>query len=136
MLKLIKSALLAAALLAPTAATVAQAAPAAAPAAAPEKAKCDKDACKNAYEVKVTGMMCAACEAKVKKAFEGVEGVKSAKACHKGGTVSVMMEDKKELTKEAAEKALVNLKEFKVTDVEKCKAKKCKKCPVKKPADK
>ena len=39
--------------------------------------------------MEVSGMMCAHCEARVKKALEAVEGVVSANASHESGTVVV-----------------------------------------------
>ena len=41
--------------------------------------------------IKVDGMMCPHCEARVKKAIEAIEGVESAVPSHKDGTVSVSM---------------------------------------------
>lgn len=92
--------------------------------------KCDKDGkecAKAGFIVSVEGMTCPACEAKVKKALEGVKGVKSAKACHKAGKACVVMADEKgALSKEDAEKALAGT-DFKVTAVAKCEAGKCEK---------
>ena len=41
--------------------------------------------------IKVKGMMCPHCEARVKSAVESVEGVVSAVASHKDGTVTVVL---------------------------------------------
>lgn len=128
MVRFVKTVLVAAALSASFAgsfAALAEDAPAPKTEAKADAPKSEKKEIKNGYMVKVEGMMCAACEAKVKKALEGVEGVKKVKACHKAGAACVEMEDKKELTKDAAEKALAGLKDFKVTGVEKCEAGKC-----------
>ena len=43
--------------------------------------------------IKVDGMMCPHCEARVKKVVEAIEGVVSATPSHKDGTVSVTMSD-------------------------------------------
>ena len=42
-------------------------------------------------QIKVTGMMCKHCEAHVKSALEALDGVKSASADHKAGTVTVKL---------------------------------------------
>ena len=55
-------------------------------------------------ELKVTGMHCAHCEMRVKKALESVKGVQSAKADHKKGTAIVQMDDN--VSKEALIKAV------------------------------
>ena len=41
--------------------------------------------------LKVKGMMCAHCEARVKKALEALDGVASAEASHETGTVTVTL---------------------------------------------
>ena len=58
-------------------------------------------------KVKVKGMMCEHCEAHVKKAIEGINGVKEAKADHKAGTVTIKAEREidKEKIKTAVESA-------------------------------
>jgi Cu2+-exporting ATPase len=44
-------------------------------------------------ELNISGMHCPHCEMRIKKALEAVEGVKSAKADHKKGIVSVEIEE-------------------------------------------
>jgi Cu2+-exporting ATPase len=44
-------------------------------------------------ELKVKGMTCPHCEMRVKKALEAVSGVKSAKADHKKGIVTIDSDD-------------------------------------------
>ena len=41
--------------------------------------------------LKITGMMCGHCEARVKKALEAVEGVAEAKVSHESGTAVVTL---------------------------------------------
>jgi copper chaperone CopZ len=41
--------------------------------------------------LKVSGMMCGACESKVEKAAAGIEGVGSAKASHEQGEVKIIL---------------------------------------------
>ena len=63
----------------------------------------------------VEGMMCAHCEANVKKALEAIEGVESAIADHEAGTAKVT------LTKDVADEVLkeaVEAKDYKVTGIE------------------
>lgn len=50
--------------------------------------------------IKVNGMMCEHCEAHIKKALEKIDGVESAQANHKSGTVALV------LSKEVADDAL------------------------------
>ena len=40
-------------------------------------------------EIKVNGMMCAHCEAHVKKALEAIDGIESAVASHEKNTVTI-----------------------------------------------
>ncbi len=54
--------------------------------------------------IKVEGMMCGHCEARVKKAVEALEGVTSAKADHEAGTV--VIEAAKEISEEVLKKAI------------------------------
>ena len=65
--------------------------------------------------LKVEGMMCAHCEARVKKALEAIEGVDSAVADHEAGTAVVTMsaEVPDETLKEAVE-----AQDYKVLGVE------------------
>ena len=44
-------------------------------------------------ELKVKGMTCGHCEMRVKKALEGVKGVKSAKTDHKKGVAVIQADD-------------------------------------------
>jgi len=59
------------------------------------KIKQNKETVENKMEitVKVEGMMCPHCEARVKSAVEGVAGVESASASHKDGTVIAKVSD-------------------------------------------
>ena len=54
--------------------------------------------------IKVRGMMCPHCEARVKSAVEAIDGVKSAVASHKDGTVTVSLD--KEIPDGVIEKAI------------------------------
>ena len=65
--------------------------------------------------LKVEGMMCMHCEARVKKALEALEGVAEAKVSHTEGTAVVT------LTADVADetlKAAVEAKDYKVLGVE------------------
>ena len=65
--------------------------------------------------LKIEGMMCGHCEARVKKALEAVDGVASAVADHNNGTAVVT------LTKDVANetlKAAVEAQDYEVTGVE------------------
>ena len=42
-------------------------------------------------QIRVTGMMCGHCEKHVQNALEALEGIKSAKADHKTGTVALKL---------------------------------------------
>ena len=42
-------------------------------------------------EMKIEGMMCAHCEARVKKTLEAIEGIESAEVSHEKGTAIVTM---------------------------------------------
>ena len=65
----------------------------------------DKEGDKNmTITIKVEGMMCGHCEARVKKAVEALEGVTSAKADHEAGTV--VIEAAKEISEEVLKKAI------------------------------
>lgn len=55
-------------------------------------------------ELKISGMSCEHCEMRVRKALEGVEGVKSAKVAHKKGVAVIETEDN--VTKESLVKAV------------------------------
>ena len=54
--------------------------------------------------IHIEGMMCAHCEATVKKALESIDGVKSAEASHKNGTAKVILSS--EVDKETMKKAV------------------------------
>lgn len=65
--------------------------------------------------LKIEGMMCGHCEATVKKALEGIDGVSSADVSNVSGTAVV------ELTKEVSDEVLkeaVEAKDYKVTSIE------------------
>ena len=89
--------------------------------------KTKQAAAENITVVSVEGMMCAACQAKVKAALEKVDGVKHVKAVSAAGKAYVSLKPKAELTQDAAVKALAELKEFKVTGVAKAKSEKSEK---------
>lgn len=65
--------------------------------------------------LKITGMMCGHCEARVKKALEAVEGVAEAKVSHESGaavvTLNVPVED-------AVLKKAVEDQDYKVTAID------------------
>ena len=65
--------------------------------------------------LKVEGMMCAHCEARVKKALEAVPGVESAAADHSAGTAVVTL---KEAVADEALKAAVEAQDYRVLGVE------------------
>ena len=54
--------------------------------------------------IHIEGMMCAHCEATVKKALESIDGVKSAEASHENGTAKVILSS--EVDKETIKKAV------------------------------
>ncbi len=54
--------------------------------------------------IHIEGMMCAHCEATVKKALESIDGVKSAEASHENGTAKVILSS--EVDKETMKKAV------------------------------
>ena len=65
--------------------------------------------------IHIEGMMCAHCEATVKKALEALDGVQSAEVSHEAGTAVVT------LTGEVADDALrdaVQAKDYTVTGIE------------------
>lgn len=65
--------------------------------------------------LKVDGMMCSHCEARVKKALEAVDGVQSALADHTKGTAVVTLSGK--VTDEALKKAVED-QDYKVLGIE------------------
>ncbi|MBO4864030.1 MAG: heavy metal translocating P-type ATPase [Eubacterium sp.] len=62
----------------------------------------------------VEGMMCEHCEATVQKALEAIDGVKSAKASHKKGTVVVKLDNE---VSDDILKTAVEEKDYKVTEI-------------------
>ena len=65
--------------------------------------------------IKIEGMMCAHCEASVKKALEAVEGVSSAQVSHESGTAKVELSS--DVPSEALRKAVED-KDYKVIDIQ------------------
>ena len=65
--------------------------------------------------LKITGMMCGHCEARVKKALEAVEGVAEAKVSHESGTAEVILES--EVVDDVLKKAVED-QDYKVTDIQ------------------
>ena len=63
----------------------------------------------------IEGMMCAHCEATVKKALEALDGVVSADVSHKAGTAVVTLTH---AVDDAALKAAVEAKDYTVTGIE------------------
>ena len=64
--------------------------------------------------VYIEGMMCAHCEARVKKALEGVSGVASATVSHEKGTAVVALSSPVE---NSALKAAVEAQDYTVTNI-------------------
>ena len=64
--------------------------------------------------IKINGMMCAHCEAAVKKALEAVENVAEAKVSHETGEAVVTLDA--DVADEVLKKA-VEEKEYEVTDI-------------------
>lgn len=77
-----------------------------------EKGKENKEMTKT---MKIEGMMCSHCEATVKKALEGIEGVKEAFVSHEKGEAVVTME--KDIPSETL-KSSVEAKDYKVTSID------------------
>ncbi len=65
-------------------------------------------------ELKIEGMMCEHCEARVKKALESLDGVSSAEVSHKAGTAVVSMN--KEISDETLKKCVED-NDYKVLDI-------------------
>ena len=65
--------------------------------------------------MKIEGMMCAHCEANVKKALEALDGVASAQVSHESGTAVVTLNAE---VADAALKEAVEAKDYKVTAIE------------------
>ena len=66
-------------------------------------------------KIAVKGMMCAHCEAHVKKALEAIDGVESALADHNANTAKVVLS--KDVANEVLKQA-VEAKDYKVTGIE------------------
>ena len=64
--------------------------------------------------MKIEGMMCAHCEARVKKALEAVSGVESALVSHESGTAVVTLSSAVE---NETLKNAVEAQDYKVTDI-------------------
>ena len=64
--------------------------------------------------LQVEGMMCAHCEARVKKALEAIEGVESAVASHEAGTAVVTLS--KDVADDVLKKAVED-QDYKVTGI-------------------
>ena len=65
--------------------------------------------------LKIEGMMCAHCEAAVKKALEALETVESAEVSHEAGTAIVTL---KSATDDAVLRKAVEDKDYKVLGIE------------------
>jgi Cu2+-exporting ATPase len=65
--------------------------------------------------ISIEGMMCAHCEASVKKALEALEGVESAEASHEKGTAIVTLSG--DVSDDILKKAVED-KDYKVTGIE------------------
>ncbi len=66
------------------------------------------------YTMKIEGMMCGHCEARVKKVLEAIDGVASAEVSHKDGTAIVTLN--KEIPADVL-KAAVEAQDYPVTDI-------------------
>ena len=64
--------------------------------------------------MKISGMMCGHCEARVKKVLEAVEGVAEAKVSHEAGTAVVTLNAPVE---DAVLKKAVEDQDYKVTEI-------------------
>ena len=65
--------------------------------------------------MKIEGMMCGHCEARVKKALEALAEVKEAKVSHESGTAEVILEN--EVANDVLKKAVED-QDYKVTDIQ------------------
>ena len=65
--------------------------------------------------MKIEGMMCGHCEARVKKTLEAIDGVASAEVSHTAGTAVVTLD--KDVSADALTKA-VEAQDYKVVSVE------------------
>ena len=65
--------------------------------------------------IHIEGMMCAHCEATVKKALEALDGVESAVVSHEAGTAVVTLSH---AVDDAALKAAVEAKDYTVTGID------------------
>ncbi len=57
-------------------------------------------------QIKVNGMMCAHCEAHVKKALEAIDGIESAEASHEKNLVTIT--NTKDVDEELIKKAVID----------------------------
>ena len=65
--------------------------------------------------MKIEGMMCGHCEARVKKTLESIEGVKEAKVSHKDGTAVVVLNE--EVSGDTLKKAVED-QDYKVVSIQ------------------
>ena len=65
--------------------------------------------------MKIEGMMCGHCEARVKKTLEALPGVESAEVSHEAGTAVVTL---KEAVADAVLKEAVEEQDYKVLDIQ------------------
>jgi Cu2+-exporting ATPase len=65
--------------------------------------------------MKIEGMMCGHCEARVKKTLENIEGVQSAQVSHEAGTAVVTLDGE---VADAVLKEAVEAQDYKVTDIQ------------------
>lgn len=65
--------------------------------------------------LKIEGMMCGHCEARVKKALEAIDGVQQATVSHLNGTAVVTLE--KDVSNDVLKQA-VEAQDYQVTDVQ------------------
>ena len=64
--------------------------------------------------LKIEGMMCGHCEARVKKALEAIDGVERADVSHERGTAVVTLKEK--IADDVLKKA-VETQDYRVTDI-------------------
>lgn len=73
-----------------------------------------KEAAAMKKTIKIEGMMCGHCEARIKKALEAVEGVRSAEVSHEAGTAVVTVEN----VGDEALRSAVEAQDYRVLDIE------------------